>query len=126
VLLGTYLAWLLLDAKMPEEALELARADKRLAGFAGIVRGRLFRRQSGLPAYKEWLAYLADHDERAAANGLRPGEGLGFGTYLLTVATPEWSDRQAFFLPRGLDFLYFVYRPMRLLKEHGLGLVRRI
>ena len=43
-------------------------------------------------------------------------------TDVLNMAQAPYSQD----FPRGLGFLYWVYRPVRLLRRHGAGLFRRI
>ena len=125
VLLGLLLAWVLLDAPLDEALLRRASAPRYL-GQAALAVERLFRLDSGLPSFSEWQRNLAYLVERAAARGHRPPEVPGRVRYLAAVLTPDWTDRQALAIPAGLGFLYWVWRPLRLLRRHGTGLFRRI
>lgn len=122
VLLGALCAWLLLDAPLPPDVIERLAAAPHLLAQAAATTGRIFRTDSGLVGFTTWRRYadeLVARTERAAAPpGLRH--------YLGVVLRPEWVDRQALSLPGPLSFLYWVYRPWRLFRRHGFGLLGRL
>jgi hypothetical protein len=126
LLLGAYLASVFLDAPLPDPVRDRALRDGGIAAEAGLVRGRLFREDEGLPRYQEWRRYVAANSERARGRGLPVPESAGFFRYLGAVLRPEWSDRQALPLPKALSPLYYLYRPARLFARHRAGLLRRI
>ncbi len=123
MLLGAHLASSLLGAPLPEQ---LARPVHRhrhvLAARAGLVHGRLFREDTGLPCYREWRNYL----EQFHARGPLPLLGAGPFGYCRSLLEPEWEDRELLpMLPPGLGFLLLLARPWRLWRRHGSGLLDR-
>lgn len=124
VLLGVLLAWLMLDAPLPPEIVQRAVADPALLAQAGMVRGRMF--STGLPSYRVWRQYVQRAVESSSSKGESVTATLGRGRYLATVLTPDWNDRRALRLPPALSLLYYVYRPLRLLRRHGPALLRRV
>jgi hypothetical protein len=125
VLLGVYLAWVLLGAEPPRDVLEEA-STPAVRTQAALTLGRLLRLDSGLPSRSEWTEFLTCVDDRARARGHDPGPPLGVRHYGSAILTPEWTDRQALKLPRRASFLYYLYRPLRLLKKHGRRLFGRL
>ncbi len=125
VLVGAYLAWVLLDAPLPERVVRSAQTASIRAEVA-LTLERMARLDSGLPKYSEWRTHLARLDAAAIGRGTHPGAPLGLVRYLVTILRPEWTDRQALALPRPLEFVYWIYRPYRLLRAHGLALFKRL
>lgn len=124
VLLGVYLAAVLLGAPLPQEVRSRSAKYDGVTTQAGITLGRILREDSGMPTYANWQAYMKSIQARAGGSDAR-GFG-GFWTYLGAVMTPEWKDRQALELPPSLSFLYYAYRPLRLVRSHGANLLKRI
>jgi hypothetical protein len=123
--LGALLAWALLDAPLPEDVLRRALASRAVRVQAALTRGRTFSPVGGLPDHAEWRHYSAELAERARRRGLSvPADG--FLSYLGGVLTPEWNDRQALPLPRPLAWVHYAYRPLRLLRLHRGGLLKRL
>ena len=125
VLLGANLAWGLLGAPLDDRIVRLAQTPAIRADTALTIE-RVARLDSGLPSHVEWRRHLTESDERARARGLDPGRALGMRHYAAAVLKPEWTDRQSLALPPKLEWLYYVYRPFRLLRLHGLRLIRRV
>jgi hypothetical protein len=124
ILLGCFLAESLLGVTLPAEVRAELASDPSLGAHAALVRGRLFRPGHGLPGFREWCAYL-DANGRSAS--VESGSQIGrYLQYLSTVMTPEWNDRYRLRLPERLSFLHYVYRPARLLAEHGTALLKRL
>jgi len=126
ILQGAYLAAVLLDAPIPPEVRDQALADPKVASEAGLVRGRMFREGEGLPRYTEWHRYVEADAQLFRARGARPGSRASLLRYLGAVLRPDWSDRQALALPAGLSFLYYLYRPARLIRRHRAALLKRL
>jgi hypothetical protein len=116
LLLGLYLAHEMVGAALPPSVLEQCRRDKRV----------------------QWLAQkviLSYTDSSASINGvwpraifrLRSSDRFLRGLrHLVRLSTkPTESDRQSIQLPGYLAPLYRVFRPFRLLREYGLGLINR-
>jgi len=122
VLLGALCARLLLDAPLPPDVVEPAAGTPRLMAQAAATVGRLFRTDSGLVGFSAWQGYVDELASRAQPRVPR----LGLRHYLGVVLRPEWTDRQALSLPTSLAFLYWLYRPWRLLRRHGTGLLARL
>jgi hypothetical protein len=123
VLMGCFLAESLLGVELPVQIRSALRGDVSLRAHAALIRGRLFRPGHGLPGFHEWCAYL-DADGDVDLDASAP---LGrYVQYLSTVMTPEWGDRYDLRLPGPLSFLHYMYRPARLLAEHGTALFRRL
>ena len=92
----------------------------------GLVQGRLFRADGGLPSYAEWSAYLLDAQARLEAQGRELEVSTSRACYLRAVLAPDWTDRQELGLPRALSFLYYIYRPVRLIAKHRTRIFQRI
>jgi len=125
VLLGVLLAWALQDAPLPARILERASRTK-LTAQVGIVQGRVLREDGGLPTFAEWYAFQRAVARRKGGAAGRRGMATGWLSYARAVLSPDWTDREQMPLPRALRFLHYLYRPLRLLRRHGLGLVRRL
>ncbi len=104
VRLAILLAGDLLEAPVPPEFLERARTDRAAQELAGVVTRRLFAEPP--PRAFGRLRFRMEMVE-----GFWPG-----ARYAWRLATaPTGEDREAVHLPAGLDFLYRVIRPLRLL-----------
>lgn len=123
--LGVLLAWALLDAPLPEDILRRALANPSVRVQAALLRGRAFHQGGGLPGHAEWRHYQDELLARARQAGLAaPRDGIL--RYLGGVLTPEWNDRQSLDLPAALRWAYYLYRPVRLLRLHRAGVLRRL
>jgi hypothetical protein len=119
VCLGLYLAEALLGAPIPETWRPLVAARPPVADLAGLARGRLFRRDMGLPGYREWLSYVNDHASRSREDLAPMHGGISRLRYFRAVMTPEWQDRNRLpALPGLLGFLPYCVRLLRLLGRH--------
>jgi hypothetical protein len=127
LLVGACLAQTLLGAPVPEIVAAGFREDARLRASVGLAIGRLFRDGFGLPGLEEWRAYTRalqglDIDGQPAWTPL--GERL---RYVRSVLTPEYGDKFLLpGLPRGLSFLHYAVRPIRLFSRNGLRLLGRM
>jgi len=127
VALGLHLASSWLGAPIPESLHAFTRPTTRTLATAAVVRGRLFRENRGLAGLGEWRAY-ARHEAKLA--DVDPGAGaplhFGVGEYARQVMAPDWADRRSWRLPRLLQGLHWVWRPIRLVARHGLEVVGRV
>lgn len=122
---GLHLAWLLLGAQLPEDLVREARSRPRVARKVAVVMGHMFRPDSGHPSYREWSAYLRVAGERATELGFDGGPAPSVRGYVADSLALRWID-QPVTLPRHLAFLYYLYRPLRILFKHRSGILRRI
>ena len=114
--LGLCLANDLLDAPLPEEVLRRLKANRAVESLAAQIRGQLFAHARELPGVMQRLFFR-----------FRMREGLWDGLrYCLRLAlTPTEEDWKFLRLPAPLAPLYSVLRPLRLVRTHGWGLLRR-
>jgi hypothetical protein len=126
LLFGAAWAALLAGAPVPSDVLSEAATSDVLVTRLALWRARPFREGMGQPSFSEWSENLADLCERFAARGvecpLRPTRS----TYAAAILRPDWEDRQAVALPASLRALWWVLRPFRMLKLHGVRLVKRM
>src|SRR5262249_34206474 len=114
--LGLYLAWDLLGANLSEEILADQREERVLHSLAGRVCAKLFWNPATEPGVIERCGFRIRMRERLW-DGLR---------YSLRMAvTPTEEDWALLPLPDRLNSLYYVIRPLRLLKKYGMSLGRR-
>ncbi len=112
-LLGLSLAHDLLDAPLPESALEQVRQDSKVRWLARRVCDPLAgRARPSAGVFRRTTFRLRSRDE--FARGLLHMARLAL--------SPTESDRGAVGLPARFSFLYFLVRPWRLLRQYGLGL----
>ena len=127
VLVGFLLAHVLLGASLPGWIESRIKRDPMVAAFGGLVMGRLFRPGFGLPSYSEWIRHF--ESLRLDRNGYSRGMNRIFSLprYLRAIMTPEFTDRFALSsVSPKLVFLQHLFRPLRLLRRHGLRLLNRI
>jgi hypothetical protein len=111
VLLGSYLAYRLLEIKLPQHILHAAEGDRTLIAMSKSMEIQLFKEPPGVPGImSKALFHIRIMD--------RFSQRLHYCTEL--VVSPSIYDRTWVRLPRGLRFLYYVLRPFRLLFK-GLG-----
>lgn len=123
--LGLYLSHVLLQAPVPEPIIARIRRDRSIGPFAGLIRGRLFRADRGLPGFEEWLGYMKAEGNANGSLSLFDRSRL-FSRYLRALMTPCWDDQQALPLPQWLASLHYVMRPLRMARTHKTGLIRRL
>ena len=109
VLLGLGLARDLLGAELPEGIGEEIEKDRAVGTLRAHVRSTLFRREAGSPGFRETAWFQLKAKDRFADKA---------GYVLIRALMPTVEDWKRFPLPDSLYFLYFLYRPLRLL---GLG-----
>jgi hypothetical protein len=118
VRLGCFLASSLLDVELPEEPRAALRADRSIGARAGLLVGRLFRLEGGLPGFREWLAYV-ESARRPSENGTKTALPRRFLQYLSAVLVPEARNG-------GLSAVSYLTRPFDVLRKHRAGVLRRI
>jgi len=106
-LLGLHLAHELLDAPLPDEVNRRCASDEQLKVLAANVIEHLFNGTTHVPATsREIFSY-----------NLRVRKTLGArARYLAYVLRPTDSDLSRRSLPPRLSFVYYLTRPLRLLR----------
>ena len=116
-----------LVAEIPPAALPLMKNRPKLAGLAGLVRGRLFRKGAGLPGFEEWHDYLCEHGAIQSPDRRMLPHLYHFLLYGWSVMRPEWQDRDLLpTLPKLLSLLHYLVRTVRLFRKHQLSLDKRL
>jgi hypothetical protein len=113
--LGLVLARDLLDASIPEEVMEKADADPMARRLAQKVEKKIFKSSNGSFGTLNDLLFYFKVRERLK-------DRIQHCLRLSTAITPE--DRSFFSLPTFLSPLYYLIRPIRLMKKYGLKLFR--
>jgi hypothetical protein len=126
LLLGLLMAWYVLEAPLPDRILTQVAASKRRCARAALLSDRPFELDVHQPTCATWRAATLDMRRRLQGANVEAAPPASPGRYLLAALEPDWSDRQALSLPRGLSALYWLIRPARLIGRHGIGLARRI
>lgn len=108
LLLGLFLAHDLLSTELPKDVLDQVRAEPVVRTLAGKIRGRLFQ-DAAAPAspIAEYLFHFKLHET--------PLEKASFTFRFATTTNP--ADWNAVRLPDSLFFLYYLLRPLRLLRR---------
>jgi hypothetical protein len=121
VLMGCSLSNLLLGVRPPDEIQRVLKEDPSVTARAGLLCGRILRPRPSLPGFSEWSAYLQLPE-------LRDDESRRwmYLRYLSAIVAPESAERDSVPLPDWLFFLYYLYRPCRLLGRHGVPLFGRL
>jgi hypothetical protein len=120
--LGLFLANDLLRAALPEEILQRLQADPVVKSLAVQVQEWLFREGDWQLELSEESAFFTTTRERLRDRV--PYYLLYLCAYLRTAMAPSAKDRALLPLPRFLSFLYYLLRPIRLVREHGLRPVK--
>lgn len=115
--LGLCLAHDLLDLQVPDEISAQIAADTQAQRLAAEVRGRLFEDEDNSPSVLETTLFRLRARERYA-------DRLRY--CLLRAVTPTYQDCGMVALPASLSALYYVLRPVRLGKNFGSGVFRRV
>ncbi len=105
VLLGLALARDLLGAELPEGIGEEIEKDRAVGTLRAHVRSTLFRREAGSPGFLETAWFQLKAKDRFADKA---------GYVLIRALMPTVEDWKRFPLPDSLYFLYFLYRPVRV------------
>ena len=106
-LLGLHLAHELLEAPLPETVQRRCEADEQLKARAGKIVNHLFNGTTHIPATsREIFNY-----------NIRVRKTLGGrARYLAHMLRPTDSDLSRRSLPSGMNFVYYLTRPFRLLR----------
>jgi len=114
--LGLYLAHELFGAALPQHVLEQCRRDKKVKWLADkVLEGYVGDSRSTIGVWPRAVFRFRSSD--------RYWQGLRHLVRL--TMSPTESDRQTINLPRFLNPFYRVWRPFRLMREYGLGLMNR-
>jgi hypothetical protein len=112
VLLGLAVATRMFESPLPERVLGAIDRDSSVQAMRRHVCADFFRRGESSGVARRLRFRLQSYE--TVAQGLR--QCLRFATQ------PTEDDWKAVTLPRGLEPLYALVRPWRLLRKHGLGL----
>jgi hypothetical protein len=113
--LGLVLARDLLDVSIPEEVTKKADADPMVRRLAQKVEKGVFKSSNGsYGTLKKLLFYFKTRE--------RLKDRIQYCLRLATAITPE--DRTFFSLPKFLFPVYYLIRPIRLMKKYGSKLLR--
>jgi putative nucleotidyltransferase-like protein len=123
VILGLYLATALLGTVLPDMILHRMERFPLLAGYAGLIRGRLFRDDFGVPGFREWFRYVTAAKSACGDENSRKPSLDDFLSYLRIVTTPEWADKN---VSKCFRWIAYCYRPIRLLRKHRTALLPRL
>jgi hypothetical protein len=105
VLLGLGLARDLLGAELPVGIGEAIEKDRAVGTLRAHVRSTLFRREAE-PGFRETAWFQLKAKDRFADK---------VGYVMIRALLPTVEDWERLPLPDSLYFLYFLYRPLRLL-----------
>jgi hypothetical protein len=113
--LGLLLAKDLLDTSIPEEVMKTVNADSVARKLAQKVEKKIFKRANGsFPILESLLFYLRTRE--------RWKDRIQYGLRLATKITPE--DRTFFSSSKFLFLIYYLIRPIRLMKKYGVELLK--
>jgi len=127
VLVGFLLAHVLLGACLPEAIESRIESDPVIGDFTALAVGRLFRPGFGLPSFSEWTNHVEALSLDRNPSSSAAMRTYSFPRYLRAVMTPEFRDRYALStVSPKLLFLQHLFRPARLLRQHGFRLLNRI
>jgi hypothetical protein len=121
--LGLFLAQDLLGANLPKAISKKLQTDRTIQWLAMHIRQDLFNATYQRPGRLKRIAfYLGAKDHWL--------DRLQFcGNYVSqffrAAVIPNSADRRALSLPRYLSFLYYLFRPVRLLSEYGRLMLTR-
>lgn len=108
--LGLALAEALFDVLLPKEVLNRVHQDSVPATLASEIQRRLLGRES---------SSLGTSGRLRFRRLMQPNTFAGWGYSMRLAFAPAEEDWQGVRLPRSLASLYFVLRPLRLLRKHG-------
>ncbi len=117
--LGILLAEQVLEAPIPAEASRVLPALKKVGTVASAIRGEIRRngQSSGNP-YRTLLE-LEDRSLTRLKIRARVAAGYPYGLLRELIVDVSPKDRAFIALPRHLDFLYHLIRPMRLMVKYS-------
>jgi len=126
VIFAIYLASSLLHAQIPEAYKDKHKNDPQSNALVGLIQGRLFRENFGLPGFSEWLSYVKDLDDSSIRSESVYQKFKDVSLYIKTVMKPDFRDRYTLSLPSRLSFLSYFYRVWRLFRVHKGELIHRL
>jgi hypothetical protein len=113
VCLGLLLTVDLVDAKLPGKVLDLINKDHHAQVLVTQVKAGLFKEPSKPSIFGDFLFYLRTRERwRDRLNNL-----------LDLIFLPKQRDWITFSLPENLFFLYYFFRPLRLLYKLGKAVI---
>jgi hypothetical protein len=121
--LGLFLAQDLLGADLPEGISKRLQGDTTVQWLAGRVRQNLFNATHRHPGRLKRIAFylrVKDHWRDGVQFCL-----TYFSQWFKAAVTPNSADRTVLSLPGYLSFLYYFFRPIRLLTEYGRLMLTR-
>jgi hypothetical protein len=116
--LGVFLANQLLNAPIPRELVNRIENDNRMRAKAHWIRQRLFAENDGRINEKQAFFFyldMKDHWSHRLKHCL-----LYVQQFFVAGITPTEIDREAIPLPKSLQFLYYVIRPVRVGAKHAI------
>ncbi len=124
--LGLYLVEDILECEVPASVRAKLFPDRIIEELGASIKQQVFSTTSALGlAHRQTIDY-------SVFNYMLLTERSQRLRYLFRAATgkvrftPNKRDRDWVHLPRGLSFLYFVIRPIRLLSQYGINYLRMI
>lgn len=115
--LGLVLAKDLLDARIPEEVMKNVDADPMARRLAQKIEASFFKRSNGVSGIlRNSLFYLQVRE--------RLEDRIQYCLRLATGISP--GDWTLFSIPDSLFPVYYLIRPIRLIKKYGLGSLGRL
>jgi len=122
--LGLLLASNLLELSLPQEVMNRVQADFKAQTLAKRVRARLFQETDSQSAPEVVAAFLLRLQTLE-----RLQDRMRYALHVLAtpiLATPSARDAAFFRLPPRLSYLYYLIRPIRLMRQYGLSLLRHL
>jgi hypothetical protein len=117
LLLGIFMVNDLLEVPLPQALEQEVKADANIKALSLQVRRNLFTDAPSSPEPGESLYFNYKIRERR-------WDGARYCYYITVPPTPaEWA---ALDLPEHLSFLYYLIRPVRLIKKHAASQLRRL
>jgi hypothetical protein len=118
---GLALAAELLEAELPDKVRTVVQEDAKACSLAARAQSRLFTELDPTSQVLKREVHLIGLRERS-------GDRMRlrfyyFLDYLRAVLKPNEEDRRRVRLPKSLSFLYFLLRPIRLVRAYGGDLV---
>jgi hypothetical protein len=110
----------LFDLPLPADVRRAMQTDAATAGIVSEILGGLRSPEKEWPM---WWPRSFEGDAYFLRIAASPWSGAAYFCKFCAwrVAAPDAKDRAWIPLPRGLSFLYYALRPLRLLREYGWG-----